>query len=778
MQRLMPTRPGRHPFKRGSSPPGAIPIVHLETVPLRSDRNTLVIDQSAQTLENQEDAADAAACVVDAEGNILNEQGRPEHVGAKFWVTTEIADETPLFGSAILQYAVHHAKERSMDESRLVTVLDKEGGPYRAPHKIVTTPISGQQDLFTVTVYTQEPYVTVRARYVGIHPDQSEVYQDEILNTDLAMRPVDHETPLDPMTFHQRQGAAPWISRLQVAHRPIKDHRSPIAVTYQIQGQSQQGEVGLTPPSTVYVYDGERLLRDELRDYKDGELVVREDVRVFLEEHLSHDITDHDSIYRVISDCDEVEFHMRADGRGPLLATSLVNTGTLPCGNYRTIVPRTTLSPILYVRAIDQGRISIHIPNMDSYSSWHVGVNEGSFFRNSLDTSDHPIRVWYSSLNLSADESMRYTRQVIDERAYRLSESELTLNRTPLRVTLGENGMPNNLTIRVNGTPVGVNQYYADSGIVKVAAVLSAQDDLRADYQYVVRWHPYMGRKIGNGYSPLDLNPLPGHFTGVPVSYNQNMVVPSGSLILKPIKIFLRPSAAAALTGEMEHVFVIEQADGAVQLPYPALTLYGGQLSQGQYQYPSTSWEFVDPVEDRATHIRLNVPATSVGQTVVFSYTAVAEQERLIPGSGNIENVYHTLRSQETSEDILLGEVVVRPHMLPQHVKTIDARVRGGGLQEGKERRQDQGLWDEGPLDGRLYQKQGGTVLEVPRDLLLQYGGQLTQKELVDGAKMYTAFGHTVSLRVQDVVSPMVPAEDLNVRVRSRYKILLEQLQH
>ena len=105
-----------------------------------------------------------------------------------------------------------------------------------------------------------------------------------------------------------------------------------------------------------------------------------------------------------------------------------------------------------------------------------------------------------------------------------------------------------------------------------------------------------------------------------------------------------------------------------------------------------------------------------VGQKAFFTYIARADRERLEPGSGALSPVYHTTLGAESPEDLLLATVVLKPHMLPEHTQIQDIRQRGGGLKPSISRASGQALWDEGPLDGDLYQKQGVVVVQVSEE--------------------------------------------------------------
>jgi hypothetical protein len=119
------------------------------------------------------------------------------------------------------------------------------------------------------------------------------------------------------------------------------------------------------------------------------------------------------------------------------------------------------------------------------------------------------------------------------------------------------------------------------------------------------------------------------------------------------------------------------------------------------------------------------------------------------------EVIRHTLSEAEwlhvkkgRPEAMLLARVQVRENTTVENTVVMDARRRGGGLDESIdikeiERRgaSKDAFWDVGAYDGVAYYQKGVVVVRVPRTVLLSNGGKLTEEQVIEKVKKNLAYG-------------------------------------
>jgi len=100
-------------------------------------------------------------------------------------------------------------------------------------------------------------------------------------------------------------------------------------------------------------------------------------------------------------------------------------------------------------------------------------------------------------------------------------------------------------------------------------------------------------------------------------------------------------------------------------------------------------------------------------------------------------------------EDILyIGKVNVTPLTNIEEVETKDIRKRGGGIKEDKIKEiiksQDiqPALYDYDNIEGTPFPKNNTVVIEMPKEILEENGGYLTEKEVEEKVNKYIALGN------------------------------------
>lgn len=127
----------------------------------------------------------------------------------------------------------------------------------------------------------------------------------------------------------------------------------------------------------------------------------------------------------------------------------------------------------------------------------------------------------------------------------------------------------------------------------------------------------------------------------------------------------------------------------------------------------------------------------------------------IVPSSESGTSIRHCFSAEEWRNIqrsnpmyLLIAKVQVREHTNVNEVVVMDARVRGGGVSEslsvkaidervkGKQR-----YWDIGNWDGKAFYRNGVLIITLPKSILSEYGGTLSEDYVRESIDKYVAYG-------------------------------------
>ncbi|UOE58066.1 hypothetical protein [Cytobacillus oceanisediminis] len=127
----------------------------------------------------------------------------------------------------------------------------------------------------------------------------------------------------------------------------------------------------------------------------------------------------------------------------------------------------------------------------------------------------------------------------------------------------------------------------------------------------------------------------------------------------------------------------------------------------------------------------------------------------IVPESEGGYSIRHCFSSEEWRNlqksnpmYLLLAKVQVREHTNVNEVVVMDARVRGGGITgkmsgkkidervKGKQR-----YWDIGNWDGKAFYRNGVLIVTLPKSILINYGGTLSEEHVRESIDKHVAYG-------------------------------------
>ena len=431
------------------------------------------------------------------------------------------------------------------------------------------------------------------------------------------------------------------------------------------------------------------------------------------------------------------------DGR-PILSYSALDDArhyeVVVCGvgYFREVARRYAVLPL------DVGSLRVEAPSASYQSPWYLRVRQGGVARIEQDASGLPVTRYYTLPDLWGSDLIH---AVSGELAVILDEQTIAVTQRPLVVQVDRDGKPTNLRVYRGPWELPVEAWDARTGQIRLRATVHPDDVIRVDYVYFAPARPYEGFVEDGRFYPCDLNVLPGHVLSFPVGDQAWLDQSAGHVMLEPIAIWARPAAEAAMIGQMRDPLPLTQASGIATLSRPALTSVRPEVwVQGPSGYEpvqdATAYFVdaqgnpIDPVQPLASHVFWSVPQSLVGEMAQLRYRTTLDSPRLVPGSVRKDVLRHG--PPVDGEPMLhLADVVVRPHLLAEHVRVDDLRPQGGGLKEGVDPGR-RAVLDVRPLEGDPVVP-SGIVLRVREATLAATG--VRREEVERAAARHAALG-------------------------------------
>lgn len=380
-------------------------------------------------------------------------------------------------------------------------------------------------------------------------------------------------------------------------------------------------------------------------------------------------------------------------GFGPVYGTEWDGTFNLGYSSVlmASLVPRVEDSVIVFSRMFSvkasgsSGIYMLPFENMSPDEMWFPKIKNGRFLKENI---AEKLKTEYSIPEFGVQPfypDIPYMYSEKEEAEY-VDGYNIRVSNTPLHVVYDIDGNITNLNVylEVGGikTPIKVVSLNRYTGEIRIDRRVSFRDKIYCDYYYEQEYYIYKGyddASLGKFFY-LDLNPLPGHVSTYPL-------------------------------------------DGT-----------------GTEQ---PTWELL---QDKAVYFYL-LPT--------FTYSTDLSKEA--PAPTNTSAVRHIIVSRDTPRESLslppgamvIGQVHLNNPLTPKVIDVTDCRKRGGGFKDNLSKEflqklhpEAQSVWDNmGTLDGLPYPSNGVIEVTVPKSLLRENGGKLTDKEIRDIISKHVAYG-------------------------------------
>lgn len=195
----------------------------------------------------------------------------------------------------------------------------------------------------------------------------------------------------------------------------------------------------------------------------------------------------------------------------------------------------------------------------------------------------------------------------------------------------------------------------------------------------------------------------------------------------------------------------------------------------GKYAYYENFYEYrgyYNETLNQFIHLDLNPSVghySTLPQTVVVNGNEVVEYRKtpssqllnkmihiyIVPASEGGNSIRHCYSDEEWKKIqaanpmyLLIAKVQVRENGTVNDVVVMDARRRGGGVTEkmsakevDKKIKGKQRYWDIGNWDGKAFYKNGVLIINLPKSILINHGGTLTEAYVRSSIEKHIAFG-------------------------------------
>jgi hypothetical protein len=230
-------------------------------------------------------------------------------------------------------------------------------------------------------------------------------------------------------------------------------------------------------------------------------------------------------------------------------------------------------------------------------------------------------------------------------------------------------------------TELKIKDFDAQNGLIYLANGIDFKDEVYVNYYYEENYLEYRGYydELAGRFIHLDLNPSEGHYSTIPVARED-----STTNTMRP---YYEEVPTSKLMNKEIYVYIV-----------PVKNSFGLKNEHTvRHCYSLVEWRKIQKINPTA---------------------------------------------------LLLGIVHPREVTTVKDVTVMDARTRGGGLREDislnqieKTQPLSTNHWDMGTWDGKSYYKNGVLIIELPKKILQNEGGQFTEKEVTDIVRKYIAYG-------------------------------------
>lgn len=780
-------------------PPDAVNLAYTYA-PLPSvEKNIEIISTANMTIGN----ADNSLPIVmwpNKDGLLCNIAGQCEIQGYRLLVTNVSSGDTPLLYRTRLKYCTY-----SQDGRAHVKVTNLYGKAVGIKWTARLEPVPQKVDLYYIDIYTEKmgmfsvTYYAIEDGFAGrsvIPEHQEQVQVLPFFTRNDSLKGLSHNS------FYQTFGQSFGSSLVYVSGGTIEDTRTPISFRYSVRVDisTENGSYSFyTPRYYGEVLNEKSLLSQEMSGYSNGfkqmsSHTAADLVKEFIPKEL--DGLNNVYTYTVRSSDPDVKVSTRPDGLGHIYAQTAQDTGSLILPEmYKVFKENTTLAFGVIVELIYNDQVvkeSVVIKKEISHAIDKLHVVSLANVFSTYSNDDNPYipltaeQLAKAYLRISLVEEVPVDTFIVTGRGSIIS---------------GDNGLSivNYNDARRQGLSViatyqGEKYYYAPTYVViaddrkQIKPLPSLNKGPFESWYLRIQNGLFYKSTLDGGskrtfvyflpeYERQGYSPYPPYksIKGEKAAFVGAYKV---SVRYTPIVIDSNMPLKVQVNGKEVKVKNVNLNQGIIEL-YSKFTQ--SDYIEVDYYYLETAFTYKGFTDQNNDFWYLDVnpglghkcsfidsdnkfkteDSLRLFNKTIYLYLLPAGQiddnRCLVPGSFNPNCIRHSFSPILEENAVLLGQIIVRPHMAGSELELTDTRARGGGIKSHYLTRateiepESEYYWDIGYLDGIPYMENGVGIIRLSKKLLKEYGGKFTREYIESVVKNYFAWGNLPIIEYVDM---------------------------
>lgn len=681
-------------------PENAVAISYIYNSPLDTENSLQINDLSRLILENQELPSTHFVGYVD-EFHQLHQTRyvadienittiRESEIGTAidriesqiFMIAHTWMQGEPLFFSHTLTHTVYELNPISIDYSDKILILDKNSRPIRRIHKWKAKLVqTDTPNYYQVVIYTSFQsssnthfFATYTASPIGESPRPKFV---EFLNPQAAFKKAEslEQCIASKTNLYSQSDYGMIHSKVFVPFKAVRDTRSATPFTWRLCGEAQGGQIVYSPIFSDSVFPNNIVLTHDFNYTNGRKMLSSRKAQEILGDHTNQVITR----YWAESLTDNISCHTKSDGSGEIYAYNhksnatglnhlpekyiVINKTEFFGGTLRTY---QILAPIVSLKLLDRRPIRVLPPIYDDTSNgWHIRVQSG-WFQKTISTNMGNVQ--NVIFKVSEFDSQHFDPQYGKPIKKAIHETPKIIGDYHIQLK------NRNLHIEINhaGDPTNIT-----------VLVNNQQSEIK-------QWNTI------DAIIELDHQLNTSDDIKVTYNYHETNYIYRGFLEKR-------------------------QTETAERLQFLDLNPTKSHYCSKQGLHPNN---FI---------FSTVVPSAHLINHTIYVYIVpvlrITETEPyVIPIQSVTRSLKHSFSPIDEPDHILLATIRVRPNSIPENTKLIDVRVRGGGIKEQLTAQHNitESYFDIGNWDGYPFSENAVLVIKIPRNILVEYGGNFT----------------------------------------------------
>jgi len=460
-------------------------------------------------------------------------------------------------------------------------------------------------------------------------------------------------------------------------------------------------------------------------------------------------------------------------------------------------------------------RIKIERPaDLPPSEKWYLKINPGEFYRN---TAYGSIRYYVPEYDTQLFSPVRPYRLLIEKKAKVINSRLLYVEPKPIAnlnipgfylyiISKNKYGktiraLTNDPEADVYKTPDGIvtEIFYEydtiesvsdDNGFIRLKTDIEIDSEVSITYRYEEYSYPYRGISVNSTINPEILNNkiiiycVPEIFSRSSKSIYHLLADEKGLIIKANETSNYEAYTGVAIGGSKLSLIDLNLADEDIYTGYEIEFLSG--INSGR-KLKITG--YIPSQKKLSFDVELLVNVANKDSYRINKYTEDHDHYDPISGVTFSYDGWITTYTDFPYYNIILGDVFAVQTVSPSDIQKSDIRIRGGGIREDeidnalKMQDETQWNWDIGYWDGQPYPGMGAMLIELPREILKEVGGNFSRKQVREIVEKHIGHGVHPIIKYYDRSTSIISIAPKDKRIdvewqdikASSYKIYVGQ---